>query len=136
MACVLSSSMSCSVFTLLKTRSTKTAMQVWGPTATTNNSIMCMNNNALVHHVQHCLQNKLIPYIEHSLVQDINTDYDNMYTDVRYWTMWKTPLYDCDSECVLRELSTCIEERPFDYVRISSFHPEKNIQCSSLIVNI
>ncbi|CAD7696915.1 unnamed protein product [Ostreobium quekettii] len=58
------------------------------------------------------------------------------YQDNRYWTMWKLPMFGCNSgEEVLREIGNCTKVFPDDYIRLVAFDNVRQVQCLSFLVH-
>merc|ERR1712039_956200 len=53
----------------------------------------------------------------------------------RYWTMWKLPLFGCQSgDEVLKEIAACQEEYPGYRVRVVGFDRARQVQTAGFIV--
>jgi ribulose-bisphosphate carboxylase small chain len=53
-----------------------------------------------------------------------------------YWTMWKLPLFKCNSpQEVLTEVQQCKSEYPNCYIRVVAFDNIKQCQVMSFIVH-
>jgi len=58
------------------------------------------------------------------------------YYDNRYWTMWKLPMFGCQSsQQVLKEVKECSASYPGCYVRLAAFDSIKQVQVVSFIVH-
>jgi ribulose-bisphosphate carboxylase small chain len=61
---------------------------------------------------------------------------ENSDAEIYYWTMWKLPLFSCNSpQEVLNEVQQCRSEYPNCYIRIVAFDNIKQCQVMSFIVH-
>merc|ERR1712193_420320 len=147
------------------TKSTKTHIHKLQPPTTTNMNSMVMSSRkavvarpansrrvaaaaarngsrvtmAISMQVDYLVGNGWSPCIEFASQEEADTNqlffagpalYEN-----RYWTMWKLPMFGCQSgDEVLKEIALCQEEYPGYRVRVVGFDRARQVQTAGFIV--
>jgi ribulose-bisphosphate carboxylase small chain len=77
--------------------------------------------------IQYTLDQGYFPCIEFN---------DDSAAEIRYWTMWKLPLFNATSpQEVLNEVQQCRSEFPTSFIRVVAFDNIKQCQVMSFIVH-
>merc|ERR1711943_143851 len=131
------------------TKSTKTHIHKLQPPTTTNMNSMVMssrkavvarpaNSRRIAKQVDYLVGNGWSPCIEFASQEEADTNqlffagpalYEN-----RYWTMWKLPMFGCQSgDEVLAEIQNCQDEYPGYRVRVVGFDNVRQCQMAGFI---
>jgi len=95
--------------------------------------------------VDYIVRNGWTPCLEFADASQAYTANDNTvrmgavaagYYDNRYWTMWKLPMFGCQSgDQVLTEVSACTKAFPDAYIRLVAFDAIRQVQITGFLVH-
>merc|ERR1711988_347841 len=87
--------------------------------------------------IEYMIKNKWTPCLEIADDGDVylNTRMGPGYYDNRYWSMYKLPMYGCNSpRDVIDAIAACKREFPQAKIRVMGFDSDKQVQSAGFIV--